>query len=208
MAKSKEESIVSLPVPVPVDNPSVYLHVRVLLGMVVGLGLTHLLRHVARIVEHPKGKPVYWIHLLWVLSVFLYLLHFWWWEFRLSSITEWTFNLYFFVVIYALLLYLLCVFVLPESLADYSGYRDYYYSRRRWFFGALAAVYLVDLMDTLVKGERYFEGFGLEYPLRNATYVVCCLIAIATRRTWFHAAFVILGLLYQLSWIVRLFETV
>lgn len=34
-------------------SSDLYLHVRVLLGMVVGLGLTHLLRNLARTVEHP-----------------------------------------------------------------------------------------------------------------------------------------------------------
>jgi hypothetical protein len=192
----------------PADAGSVYLHIRVLLGMVVGLGLTHLLRQFARIVEHPLGKRVYWVHLLWVLSVFLFLLHFWWWEFRLSTLVNWTFNLYLFVVLYALLLYLLCVFVLPESLQDYADYRDYFYSRRRWFFGALATVYLVDFIDTLVKGQDYLQGFGLEYPLRNALHIAACLVAIATARPWFHAAFAVLALLYQLSWIARQFEII
>lgn len=192
----------------PADAGSVYLHVRVLLGMVVGLGLTHLLRQIARIVEHPRGQRVYWVHLLWVLSVFLFLLHFWWWEYRLSGMPTWTFNLYLFVVLYALLLYLLCVFVLPDSIADYADYRDYFYSRRRWFFGALAAVYVVDFVDTLAKGQDYLQGFGLEYPLRNALHVVACLIAIVTRREGYHATFAVLALLYQLSWIVRQFEII
>lgn len=192
----------------PADTGAIYLHVRVLLGMIVGLGLTHLLRHVARIVEHPNAKRVYWVHLLWVLSVFLFLLHFWWWEFRLSAMVQWTFNLYLFVALYALLLYLLCVFILPDSLDGYIDYRDYFYSRRRWFFGALAVVYVVDFADTWFKGQAYLEGFGLEYPIRNIAHVVACLIAIATARTWFHATFVILAVLYQLSWIVRQFEII
>jgi hypothetical protein len=198
----------ALPTATPVDTGLVFLHVRVLLGMIVGLGLTHLLRHFARIVEHPKDKRIYWVHLLWVLSVFLFLLHFWWWEFRLSAMTQWTFNLYLFVALYALLLYLLCVFILPESLSDYADYREYFYSRRQWFFGTLAAIYVVDLVDTMVKGEAYFAGFGLEYPIRNVTHVVACLIAMATRKAWYHATFVILALLYQLSWIVRQFEII
>jgi hypothetical protein len=186
----------------------IYLHVRVLLGMIVGLGLTHLLRHVARIVEHPRDKRVYWVHLVWVLSVFLFLLHFWWWEFRLSAIAQWTFNLFLFVSLYALLLYLLCVFILPESLHGYADYREYFYSRRRWFFGALAAVYVVDYVDTLLKGIDYLEAFGIEYPLRNGLHVLACAVAIATRRAWFHAAFALLAVLYQLSWIARQFEVI
>lgn len=41
------------------------------------------------------------------------MLHFWWWEFRLSAMTAWRFNPYLFIVPDALLRYLLCVFVLP-----------------------------------------------------------------------------------------------
>ena len=190
------------------DSSQVFLHVRVLLGMIVSLGLAHLLRQFARIAEHPRDKRVNWVHLLWVLSVFLFLLHFWWWEFRLSAVVAWTFNLYLFVALYALLLYLLCVFVLPDSLHDYADYRDYYYSRRRWFFGMLAAVYAVDYVDTFLKGVQYLHGFGAEYPARNVLHIAACVVAMTTRNARFHAAFAVLAVLYQLSWIVRQFEVI
>jgi len=192
----------------PADAGALYLHVRVLLGMIVGLGLTHLLRHVARIVDHPKQTRVYWVHLVWVLFVFVYLLHFWWWEFRLSALTPWTFEIYLFVALYALLLYLLCVFILPDSLDGYDGYRAYFYSRRRWIFGTLAVVYVVDFVDTLIKGSAYLESFGPEYPIRTVAYVIACLIAIATARPRFHAVFAVAALLYQLSWIARQYELI
>jgi len=140
--------------------------------------------------------------------VFLFLLHFWWWEFRLSAIVAWTFNLYLFVALYALLLYLLCVFVLPDSLHDYADYRDYYYSRRRWFFGMLAAVYVVDYVDTFLKGVQYLHGFGAEYPARNVLHIAACIVAMTTRNARFHAAFALLAVLYQLSWIVWQFEVI
>lgn len=43
----------------------VYLHVRVLFSMILGLGVSHLLRGVARIVQHPKEYKVYWVHPVW-----------------------------------------------------------------------------------------------------------------------------------------------
>lgn len=188
------------------QTSELYLHVRVLLGMVVGLGLTHLLRNFARIVEHPGRRPVYWVHLLWALSMFLYLVHFWWWEFRLHAVPSWNFNLYLFVVIYALLLYLACALIFPEQLDDYAGYRDYFYSRRAWFFGTIAAIYAIDYADTWLKGSVYLQGFGLEYPIRNAAYIVLAIIGMCTRRRWFHATFAVAGLIYQVSWIARMFE--
>lgn len=186
---------------------SLFLHVRVLLGMVVGLGLTHLIRHFARIIDRPVRQRAYWVHLLWAISMFVYLLHFWWWEFRLANTVHWTFMLYLYVAMYALLLYLLCAIIFPDSLEGYADFEDYFYSRRKWFFGLLGLAYVVDLGDTWIKGHHYFESFGPELELRSLVYVVLCLVAIATPNRRFHAAFAIASLVYQLSWIVRQFET-
>jgi len=186
---------------------SQFMHVRILLGMVIGLGLTHLLRHFARIIDQPVRQRLYWVQVLWAISMFLYLLHFWWWEFRLADSVHWTFPVYLFVALYALLLYLLCAVIFPESLEGHAGHGGYFYSRRKWFFGLLGLAYVVDLGDTWIKGRGYAAGFGPELELRTLAYVVLCAIAMATPSRRFHAAFVIASLLYQVSWIVRQFET-
>jgi hypothetical protein len=54
--------------------------------------------------------------------VFLYLIHFWWWEYRLQVIQQWTFPLYFFISLYAVIQYLLCVLLFPEEMADYNSF--------------------------------------------------------------------------------------
>lgn len=48
-----------------------YSHVRVLFSIILGLGVSHLLRGVARIMQHPKQYRVYWVHLAWALFLFL-----------------------------------------------------------------------------------------------------------------------------------------
>lgn len=85
-----------------------YQHVRVLFTIILGLGVSRLLTGVARIVQHPKQYRVYWVHLLGALFVFLYLINFWWWEYRLHAIQQRTFPLYFFIAMYAVVLFLLC----------------------------------------------------------------------------------------------------
>ncbi|RZA28632.1 MAG: hypothetical protein EOP02_06840 [Proteobacteria bacterium] len=185
---------------------SEYLHVRVLLGMIVGLGLTHLLQNLALMIERPRHKQVYWVHLVWSLSVFLYLLSFWWWEFRLAHLQAWNFNLYLFVTLYALLLYLLCAIVFPKDVSDYADWETYFFARKSWFFSLLAMAYAADLVDTFIKGHDYFSSFGWEMPVRSAAYVILSLVAIATSNRTFHATFAVVGLLYQLAFIVRQFE--
>lgn len=79
-------------------------------------------------------------------------------------------------------------------------------SRRRWFFGLLAISYLLDLADTLIKGREHFEQFGPEYMIRIPVYVLLCLVAIRVSDRRFHIAFVTASLVYQISFIFRLFD--
>ena len=189
------------------DAASLFVHVRILVGMVVGLGLTHLLRNFADLLERPERRRLYWVHLAWALFVLLYLLHFWWWEFRLSHLIDWNFNIYIFITLYALLLYLLCAIIFPGTIGDCADYREYFHSRRHLFFGLLATVYLVDVVDTWIKGPDYFNTLGPEYLASNVVHFVLCVAAIFIRRPGFHATFVLAALVYQLSWIVRQFES-
>ncbi len=189
----------------PVD-PALFTHIRIIMGMVVSLSVARLLNGIALFVQHPGRTRIFWIHIGWVLSMFLFIMHFWWWEYRLHALPAIDFGVYLFVVTYCCLYYFLCVLLFPTSLEDYSGYEHYFMSRRAWFFGILAAVYAVDLIDTALKGAVYFRSFGIEYPLRNVTYIVLCGVAAIVADRRFHATFLVLGLVYQASWIFREFD--
>jgi hypothetical protein len=183
----------------------IYTHIRIVIGIVIGLGLTHLLRGVATLIEHPRRDRIWWVHLLWVLSIFLYLIHFWWFEFELGAITQWNFLIYLFLILYAVLLYVLCALLFPEDISEYDGYRGYFLSRRHWFFGVLASVFALDFADTWLKGSAHFATLGPEYLLRGVVFIALSLIAIRTRNLRYHAAFAALGVLYQVVYMVRLY---
>ncbi|QDH69569.1 hypothetical protein [Marilutibacter alkalisoli] len=183
-----------------------YPHIRILMGMVLGLSITVLLKGLAQFVQHPGRQKVYWVHIGWAIMMFVLLVHFWWWEYRLVHIDEWTFVKYGFLIFYIVLFFLLCTLLFPDDLREYSGYRDYFMSRRKWFFGLMALSYVLDLGDTLLKGRFYFEELGTEYLIRNALYVALCLVAIRTRSQAFHFGFVAIALLHELSWIYRLYD--
>jgi hypothetical protein len=186
----------------------VYLHVRVLLSMILGLGVAHLLRGVARIVQHPKKAKTYWVHLVWALFLFLYLIHFWWWEFSLQKVERWTFPLYFFIALYAILLYLLCSLLFADDMQDYEGYRDYFYSRRRWIFTLMAILFVADIIDTVIKGSAYRAKLGLTYDIRTAIYILLSILAIKIRSPRFHAAFAVFAVTVEVFYILKLYLTI
>jgi hypothetical protein len=183
-------------------------HIRIVMGMIVGLGVTRLLSGVARIVQHPSQYRLYPVHLAWTASVLLMLVHFWWWEFGLYGISEWTFGAYLFILSYAVLLFLLAALLFPDSMLDYKSYEDFFISRRVWFFGVLACIYVSDVIDTLIKGEEHFARFATEYLIRTPVLVALSIAAAWTPNRWFHIAFVVVTLVYQISWILRLFDTI
>jgi hypothetical protein len=184
----------------------VFVHVRVLVGVVLGLGLTRMLAGVGKFIQHPGQKPLYVTHLLWVAVVILDIIHFWWFELGLARIQPWPFELFVFVLFYAFLFYLLASLLIPEQIEEYASWEDYFISRRTWFFGFLAATVPVDLIDTLVKGPAYFRSLGVEYPIRLAAVLVLSCIAAWTKDRRFHLAFAALYLLYLVAWILRLYR--
>ena len=191
----------------PADPHELYLHVRVLIGVVLGLGLTRILSGLARLVEHPGRHPLFATHLLWVATILLSMVHFWWWEFGLIELQAWHFELFVFLLVYAFLWFVLACLLFPTDLADYGTYEAYFISRRGWFFGLLAATFAADFIDTAIKGWGRFQMLGPEYPARLVIGILLCLVAMRTANRRFQFLFALLYLLYDISWILRLYDT-
>jgi hypothetical protein len=188
-------------------NADLYLHVRVLIGIILGLSVTRLVSGVAALVQHPTRYRIWPVHLGWVTWALLNVVTFWWWEFRLSQIPQWTFGLYFFVCVYAAMYFFLSALLFPQDLEDYTGYRDYFLSRRRWFFAFAALTEALDVVDTWIKGDAHFQSFGPEYLASIGIFIVLCGVASMTRNTKFHMLFVSAAVIYEVSFFVRHFGT-
>jgi hypothetical protein len=180
-----------------------YLHVRVLIGILLGLSVVRLVGGVAGFVQHPGRYRISFLHLGWVAWALLNVVTFWWWEFSLSRIPEWNFGIYFFVCVYASMYFFLSVLLFPDDLRGYEGYQDYFLSRRIWFFGFVALTELLDVVDTWIKGTEHLQSLGLEYLILIVSFLVLCGIAAATRNVVFHFIFIFIALLYETSFFVR-----
>jgi hypothetical protein len=183
-----------------------YLHVRGVLSILVGLSLARLLSGAAQLAQ-PERKRVYWVHLAWMLFMFFYVIAFWWWEFELRTVSQWTFPVYVTLIMYGVLVYFLCALLSPESLKDYEGFKHYFYSRRKWFFGAMAVMFLVDIYDSYVKGLEHVLWLGNLYKWRIGLFFVWSLAAIKIRNERFHAVFVVVAVLSEIAWYLRQYFT-
>ncbi len=187
----------------PIEGHDIYFHLRILMGVVLGLALTRMLAGVGNFVVHPGQKKLYAAHLVWVVTVIIMAIHFWWFEFGLIRIQPWRFELFVFVLSYAFLFYLLATLLLPDKIDEYPNYEDYFLSRRRWFFGLLALSAPIDFIDTLAKGPAYYRSYGPEYPIRLIALVLLCGLCAWIKDRRAHMLIAALYLSYFISWILR-----
>ena len=183
-------------------------YIIVLISIVIGLALTHLMQGIAGLIQHPGRDRIWWVHLVWVAYMFLCTVFWWWYEFRLQVIETWTFSLYFFVICNAFYVYLICAVLFPKDLEGYAGYKDYFLSRRRWFFGLQIGWLVLDLIDTRIKGADHFASLGTEYVVVGVVLMLGYVIGLITRRERIHAVIALAVLANQISWVWRVFNTV
>ena len=178
--------------------------IKTVISIILSLSIAHILKGIAYFIQHPGRYRLYWVHLLWVTYTFIMLLDFWWFESRLSKVSIWNFLSYSFVIFYILLLYLLCAILLPQDLDEYDKkFKSYFFLRKKWIFGILALIFLVDIVDTLIKGVGYWRSFGVEYQIKTVSHVALFLMAMKISKEWFHAALVVFMIAYELFWIWR-----
>lgn len=192
--------------PPELSHPEHFVHVRIIIGMVLGISVSRLIVGVSEFIQHPKRKKIYPIHLGWVLYLFLAIIHFWWYEFSLAKVQVWSFELYLFLISYACVFALMASLLFPSSMDDYRDFEDYFQSRRRSFYSFFILVQLMDLADTAIKGKAYFLSLGMEYPVQQAVLIALAAAAIAVSGKRYQAVFVFLALAYKILWIFRLYD--
>jgi hypothetical protein len=171
-----------------------FSYVMVLASVIAGLAITQLLLGVAGMIQHPDRHKPYWVHLIWVLYAFEYVALWWWYEYSFIKMASWSFGLYLFILLYAVLIYLMCAVLSPTDLRNFDDYEAYYYSRRRWFLGLAALVILFDIGDTLSKGTDHFIGLGPHYWIGAAVFPIAYVVGMFTRRRGYHAAIALISL--------------
>lgn len=192
--------------PVELSHPEHFVHVRIIIGMVLGISLSRLIVGLSEFIQHPKRKKIYPIHLGWVLYLFLTIIHFWWYEFSLAKVRVWSFELYFFLIFFTSVFALMASLLFPSSMDEYRDFEDYFQARRRSFYILFVLVQFMDVVDTALKGKTYFLSLGIEYPLQQGALILLALAAIVVPGKRYQAVFVFLALIYKVLWIFRLYD--
>jgi hypothetical protein len=160
----------------------------VLISIVLGLGITHLLSSVHRLVQARQQVRLYWLPVAWTALLFVGQVEWWWANFQLLSNSDYNFFYFLFILLSPVALYLAAAFVLPDIEPGLQyDLRGYYYGVRGWFFGALALQLLCDAVRRAVQAGSVIS-FGVT---SNAVAAVLIGLLAVTDKRWYHAAITI-----------------
>ena len=190
----------------PHHPAEIFPHIRIVMGTVIGLGITRLLMTIAGIIQHPQRAKRSSLHLLWLGSILIELILFWWWEFSLFQLPSWSFGIVLFILCYAITLFMLTALLSPDNISDYNGYEDFFLRRRHWFFGLLATTFVFDAVDTAIKGIDHWNSYQGSYFIQVPVGLVLAAIAWRSTDRRVHLGIVTLHICYQIFLTMRFFN--
>ena len=184
-------------------------YLSVLISIILALGMTRVLGGVGEMLQARSRRRLYWVHVLWIVNLFLYLVVAWWIFYRWRNEQPWTFFLFLFVLISPTVLYLASLLLFPRegSLDESIDYKTHYYANHRAFFVLFSLFTPVDIVDSLLKGIPHFLSLGPQYIVSSSVYFVCLVTAAITRNERYHQFFAIFFLIQTIVISVLLFRT-
>jgi hypothetical protein len=184
-------------------------YLSVLISIILALGMTRVLAGVGEMLQARSRRRVYWVHAIWIINVFLFLVVAWWIFYRWRNQQPWTFFLFIFVLISPTLLYLASLLLFPrEGDVDSAvDYKTHYYANHRAFFILFALFAPVDIVDSLLKGVPHFLNLGLPYIVVNVLFLAGLVTAAITRNERYHQFYAIYFLVQSIVNSFLLFRT-
>ncbi|HET9983408.1 MAG TPA: hypothetical protein VFQ38_07465 [Longimicrobiales bacterium] len=161
---------------------SPFEYLSVLISVIVGLGISHLLTGVARLIQLRRRLRLYPPTLLWMATLFILQIQIWWVAYMSRGDAGWTFFSFVVFLVVPIIGYLLCYLVIPDLESGGVDLRANYHANRAWFFGLIAAAIVVSLARNAARGTLALDP-------DSAFLLAFLLLAVAgagIRREWFH----------------------
>jgi hypothetical protein len=168
-------------------------YLSVLISIILALGMTRVLAGVGEMLQARMHRRIYWVHVVWIVNLFIYLVVAWWIFYRWRNQQEWSFYLFVFVLISPTILYLASMLLFPRegSIDESVDYKTHYYANHRAFFAIFSMFTVVDFADTLLKGIPHFLALGKPYIISNTLYFTGMVTAAITQNERYHQFYAI-----------------
>jgi len=177
-------------------------YLSVFVAVIMGLAVTRLLTAIGNAARNRKTVPSDWVQFLWVINVLLYVLSIWWSLFAWNMLPEWNYFLFLFIVLYAIVLFLLGDALFPNPVDSRSNLKEHFRDHRRWFFSILLAAVLLDIPETVLKESAGLREVPTSYWYLHSIWIVVPLVGLSTANRKVQAALPILFLGSTVSFVL------
>jgi len=172
--------------------------------------MTRVLAGVGEMLQARSRRRIYWVHVVWALNLFIYLVVAWWVFYRWRYQQPWTFFLFVFVLISPTVLYLAALLLFPREGAaadDSINYKTHFYANHRAFFIVLLIYGPVDVVDSLLKGVHHFFELGPAYMISMTLFLAGVTTAAITRNERYHQFYALFFLIQTVLISFAVFRT-
>ncbi len=158
-------------------------YLSVLVSIIIGLGLSHLLGSVGKLMSRRRRVRMYLPTIAAAVMAFLAHVQFWWGSFDFGERIANNFFAFLVFLLTPILLYLIAVLALPELDPNERGgevsLREHYYEARPWLFGLTALIPVsTALRNTVFQGERLWNQ---DRPFELAFFLIALVGALTAR---------------------------
>lgn len=174
-------------------------YVCVLTSIVAGLAVTRLVGGVGQLLQTRGRTPGYWVHGLWMANTLITVIITWWIQYRWRIIEHWTLFHVLWLLVAPINLYLASTLLFPNEQEGepIKNWRQHYFDHHRGFFLLIAMNFVIDLVDTLLKGWERFLSLGPLYAGSMLLFIVLGSVAAFTKSPRFHAGFAVFYFVYN-----------
>lgn len=116
---------------------SKFEYIAVLISLVLGLGIANILTGLGRMINRRHEFDVDVVNFLWSLALFVVLVLNWWVFFKNSEVTDWTFEYFLSIIVWAVIFYLMTVVLFPTDKNTSQDYGKIFIQNQSWFFGVV-----------------------------------------------------------------------
>lgn len=174
----------------------VFSYISIIPSIIIALGITRLLTGVGRILERRGKVQNYWVHMLWALNLFVFMVLTWWIMIRWEPQLQWSFPLFMFLLLTPTITFLMSVILFPEPFEAIMNFKENYYDDHRWFFALAAVLPSLDFIDTTLKGVPHLIAQGPVYIITIILLTILTVVAAFTKNQTYHKFFAIFFLIY------------
>ena len=123
----------------------------VFISIIIGFGLTRLLGGLGRAYHFRRTNKMDVVHVAWTIAVLFVLVLNWWVILLWRNIEDWTFTLFFSMIVWTSSMYVLALAFYPPDVPKDVDYRELFSSNRTWFLSTWTIMCLLDLIVSAMR---------------------------------------------------------